>query len=152
MRKIFTRLSVAIILFLASCQDTKQISDLQDQARRLEAQIQKERQENIELSSYRYSMESQFKRKNQDYVKCLEDGKENFESLSKKYSELGSDYDKLQVAFKSLNKANDAHKEMSVRVVVELEERIKKIERLKSRGAKKSKYSYRRVKRKKRRT
>ena len=152
MRKIFTCLSVAIILFLASCQDTKQISDLQDQARRLEAQIQKERQENIELSSYRYSMESQFKRKNQDYVKCLEDGKENFESLSKKYSELGSDYDKLQVAFKSLNKANDAHKEMSVRVVVELEERIKKIERLKSRGAKKSKYSYRRVKRKKRRT
>jgi chromosome segregation ATPase len=127
MRNIFTLLSVALLACLTSCQDTKQITDLQDQARRLEAQVQKERQENAELSSYRFSMESQFKRKNEDYVKCQEDGKENFESLSKKYGELGSDYEKLQAAYKSLNEANDASREMSARVIVDLEERIKQI-------------------------
>jgi septation ring formation regulator EzrA len=127
MRKISTLLSVALFACLTSCQDSKQIADLQDQARRLEAQVQKERQENAELSSYRFSMESQFKRKNEDYVKCQEDGKDNFESLSKKYGELGSDYDKLQAAYKSLNEANDASREMSARVIVDLEERIKQI-------------------------
>jgi septation ring formation regulator EzrA len=127
MKKISTLLSVALLMFLTSCQDAKQITDLQDQARRLEAQVQKERQENAELSSYRFSMESQFKRKNEDYVKCQEDGKENFESLSKKYGELGSDYEKLQAAYKSLNEANDASREMSARVIVDLEERIKQI-------------------------
>ena len=127
MKKISTLLSIALLACLTSCQDTKQITDLQDQARRLEAQVQKERQENSELSSYRFSMESQFKRKNEDYVKCQEDGKENFESLSKKYGELGSDYEKLQAAYKSLNEANDASKEMSARVIVDLEERIKQI-------------------------
>jgi DNA repair exonuclease SbcCD ATPase subunit len=127
MKKISTLLSVALFAGLTSCTDTKQITDLQDQARRLEAQVQKERQENAELSSYRFSMESQFKRKNEDYVKCQEDGKDNFESLSKKYGELGSDYDKLQAAYKSLNEANDASREMSARVIVDLEERIKQI-------------------------
>jgi chromosome segregation ATPase len=127
MKKISTLLSVALFAGLTSCTDTKQITDLQDQARRLEAQVQKERQENAELSSYRFSMESQFKRKNEDYVKCQEDGKENFESLSKKYGELGSDYEKLQAAYKSLNEANDASREMSARVIVDLEERIKQI-------------------------
>lgn len=127
MRKISTLLSVALLVFLTSCTDTKRITELQDQARRLEAQVQKERQENTELSSYRFSMESQFKRKNEDYVKCQEDGKDNFESLSKKYGELGSDYEKLQAAYKSLNEANDASREISARVIVDLEERIKKI-------------------------
>lgn len=129
MKKISTLLSVALLtsLSMSSCTDTKQITDLQDQARRLEAQVQKERQENAELSSYRFSMESQFKRKNEDYVKCQEEGKDNFESLSKKYGELGADYEKLQAAYQSLNEANDANREMSARVIVDLEERIKQI-------------------------
>ncbi|MES2518644.1 MAG: hypothetical protein V4585_11090 [Bacteroidota bacterium] len=127
MNKISTLFSVALIAFLSSCTDTKQITDLQDQARRLENQVQKERQENAELSSYRFSMESQFKRKNEDYVKCQEEGKESFESLSQKYGELGSDYEKLQAAYKSLNEANDANREMSARVIVDLEERIKQM-------------------------
>jgi septation ring formation regulator EzrA len=150
MRKISTLLSITIFVFLTSCQDTKQITDLQDQARRLEAQVQKERQENAELSSYRFSMESQFKRKNEDYVKCQEDGKDNFESLSKKYGELGSDYDKLQAAYKSLNEANDASREMSARVIVDLEERIKQI-RSSDAVASNSNSPAPRVKRKKRR-
>lgn len=150
MKNISTLLSVTLFVCLTSCQDTKQITDLQDQARRLEAQIQKERQENSELSSYRFSMESQFKRKNEDYVKCQEDSKENFESLSEKYGELGSDYDKLQVAYKSLNEANDASREMSARVIVDLEERIKQIKSAELAAANNSNSPAPRVKRKKR--
>jgi len=151
MKNISTLLSVALFVCLTSCQDSKQITDLQDQARRLESQVQKERQENSELSSYRFSMESQFKRKNEDYVKCQEDGKDNFESLIKKYGELGSDYDKLQVAYKSLNEANDASREMSARVIVDLEERIKQIKSAEWAAAKTSNSPAPRVKRKKRR-
>ena len=125
--KVATLLSFALLFFLSSCTDTKQITDLQEQARRLEAQVTKERQENSELSSYRFSMESQFKRKNEDYVKCQEDGKMSFESLGARYVELGSDYEKLQAAYKSLNEANDANREMSARVIVDLEERIKQM-------------------------
>jgi len=150
MKNISTLLSVTLFVCLTSCQDTKQITDLQDQARRLENQVQKERQENSELSSYRFSMESQFKRKNEDYVKCQEDGKENFESLSQKYGELGSDYEKLQAAYKSLNEANDASREMSARVIVDLEERIKQIKSAELAVANNSKSPASRVKRKKR--
>ncbi len=150
MKNISTLLSVTLFVCLTSCQDTKQITDLQDQARRLENQVQKERQENSELSSYRFSMESQFKRKNEDYVKCQEDSKENFESLSEKYGELGSDYDKLQVAYKSLNEANDASREMSARVIVDLEERIKQIESTEWAASNNSNSPVPRVKRKKR--
>ena len=149
MKKIYLLLFVSLIAGLTSCKDTKQITDLQDKARRLEGQVQKERQENAELSSYRFSMESQFKRKNEDYVKCQEDGKDNFESLSKKYGELGSDYDKLQAAYKSLNEANDASTQMSARVIVDLEERIKQIKS--SEVSSTSPTPNHRVKRKKRR-
>ena len=154
MKKIYLLLLVTLCagLGLTSCKDTKQISDLQDQARRLENQVQKERQENAELSSYRFSMESQFKRKNEDYVKCQEDGKDNFESLSKKYGELGSDYDKLQSAYKSLSEANDASKQMSARVIVDLEERIKQIKSVEVSEARSTPNSpNHRIKRKKRR-
>ena len=127
MKKSLLIIASAVSMTLSGCKDTKKVTEIQDQIRRLESQVLKERQENAELSSYRFSMESQFKRKNEDYVKCQEDGKDNFESLSKKYGELGSDYDKLQSAYKSLNEANDASTQMSARVIVDLEERIKQI-------------------------
>lgn len=126
-KKLSVFSTFALLIFSSSCSDTKQITDLQDQARRLEIQIAKERQENAELSSYRFNMESQFKRKNEDYVKCQEEGKDNFESLSKRYGELNSDYNKLEAAYKSLNEANGASREMSARVIVDLEERIKQM-------------------------
>lgn len=151
MKKIYLFLLVTLLAGMTSCTDTKQISDLHDQARRLEVQVQKERQENAELSSYRFSMESQFKRKNEDYVKCQEDGKDNFESLSKKYGELGADYDKLQVAHKSLNEANDASRKTSARVIVDLEEKIKQIKSTEEAVANTSNSSSPRMKRKKRR-
>ena len=71
--------------------------------------------------------------------------------MSEKYGELGSDYDKLQVAYKSLNEANDASREMSARVIVDLEERIKQIKSAELAAANNSNSPAPRVKRKKRR-
>ena len=151
MKKNYIFLLVILLAGMTSCTDTKQIADLHDQARRLEVQIQRERQENTELSSYRFSMESQFKRKNEDYVKCQADGKDDFESLSKKYGELGVDYEKLQVAHKSLNEASNANKEISARVIMDLEERIKQIKGSKGVVVGTSNSHNPRIKRKKRR-
>ena len=118
---------------MSSCTDTKKITELQDQTRRLESQVLKERQENAELSSFRFSLESQFKKKSEDYVKCQEDSKETFESLSIKYNRLLDDYNKLQASYKSLNETYEASKENSARVIAELEERMRQIRASKSR-------------------
>lgn len=133
MKKEITIVIAALGISLSSCTDTKKITELQDQVRRLESQVLKERQENAELSSFRFSLESQFKKKSEDYVKCQEDSKETFESLSIKYNRLLDDYNKLQASYKSLNETYEASKENSARVIAELEERMRQIRTTKSR-------------------
>jgi outer membrane murein-binding lipoprotein Lpp len=133
MRKQFTIIALALGVSMSSCTDTKKITELQDQVRRLESQVLKERQENAELSSFRFSLESQFKKKSEDYVKCQEDSKETFETLSIKYNRLLDDYNKLQASYKSLNETYEASKENSARVIAELEERMRQIRATKSR-------------------
>ena len=133
MKKQFTIIIAALAVSMSSCTDTKKITELQDQVRRLESQVLKERQENAELSSFRFSLESQFKKKSEDYVKCQEDSKETFESLSIKYNRLLDDYNKLQASYKSLNETYEASKENSARVIAELEERMRQIRASKSR-------------------
>jgi outer membrane murein-binding lipoprotein Lpp len=133
MKKEITIIIAALGISLSSCTDTKKITELQDQVRRLESQVLKERQENAELSSFRFSLESQFKKKSEDYVKCQEDSKETFESLSIKYNRLLDDYNKLQASYKSLNETYEASKENSARVIAELEERMRQIRTTKSR-------------------
>jgi outer membrane murein-binding lipoprotein Lpp len=133
MKKQFTIIIAALAVSMSSCTDTKKITELQDQVRRLESQVLKERQENAELSSFRFSLESQFKKKSEDYVKCQEDSKETFETLSIKYNRLLDDYNKLQASYKSLNETYEASKENSARVIAELEERMRQIRSSKSR-------------------
>jgi DNA anti-recombination protein RmuC len=133
MKKQFTIIIAALAVSMSSCTDTKKITELQDQVRRLESQVLKERQENAELSSFRFSLESQFKKKSEDYVKCQEDSKETFETLSIKYNRLLDDYNKLQASYKSLNETYEASKENSARVIAELEERMRQIRASKSR-------------------
>jgi outer membrane murein-binding lipoprotein Lpp len=133
MKKQFTIIVAALAVSMSSCTDTKKITELQDQVRRLESQVLKERQENAELSSFRFSLESQFKKKSEDYVKCQEDSKETFETLSIKYNRLLDDYNKLQASYKSLNETYEASKENSARVIAELEERMRQIRASKSR-------------------
>lgn len=133
MKKQITIIIAALAVSMSSCTDTKKITELQDQVRRLESQVLKERQENAELSSFRFSLESQFKKKSEDYVKCQEDSKETFESLSIKYNRLLDDYNKLQASYKSLNETYEASKENSARVIAELEERMRQIRSSRSR-------------------
>lgn len=133
MKKQFIIIIAALGVSMSSCTDTKKITEIQDQVRRLESQVLKERQENAELSSFRFSLESQFKKKSEDYVKCQEDSKETFESLSIKYNRLLDDYNKLQASYKSLNETYEASKENSARVIAELEERMRQIRSTKSR-------------------
>lgn len=119
-------LFVALLAFLlSSCTDSKKIAEYQDQVRRLESQILKERQENAELSSFRFSLESQFKKKNEDYMKCQEDSKDTFETLTIKYNRLLDDYNKIQASYKSLNETYELNKENSSKVIAELEERVR---------------------------
>jgi chromosome segregation ATPase len=127
MKKSLLIIASAVSITLSGCTDTKKVTEIQDQVRRLESQVLKERQENAELSSFRFSLESQFKKKSEDYVKCQEDSKETFESLSIKYNRLLDDYNKLQASYKSLNETYEASKENSTRVIAELEERMRQI-------------------------
>ena len=127
MKKSLLIIASAASMILLGCKDTKKVIEIQDQIRRLESQVLKERQENAELSSFRFSLESQFKKKSDDYVKCQEDSKETFESLSIKYNRLLDDYNKLQASYKSLNETYEVNKENSTRVIAELEERMKQI-------------------------
>lgn len=127
MKKSVLIIAAAISITMSGCTDTKKITELQDQIRRLESQVLKERQENAELSSFRFSLESQFKKKSEDYVRCQEDSKDTFESLSQKYNRLLDDYNKLQASYKSLNETYEGSKENSARVITELEERMRQI-------------------------
>jgi len=132
MKKSLLILASAFSIILSGCIDTKKVTEIQDQVRRLESQVLRERQENAELSSFRFSLESQFKKKSEDYVKCQEDSKDTFESLSIKYNLLLDDYNKLQLSYKSLNETYEVSKENSTRVITELEERMRQIRTSKS--------------------
>jgi chromosome segregation ATPase len=132
MKKSLLIVASAVSITMLGCTDTKKVTEVQDQVRRLETQVLKERQENADLSSFRFSLESQFKKKSDDYVKCQEDNKETFESLSVKYNRLLDDYNKLQSSYKSLNETYEASRENSTRVIAELEERMRQIRTVKS--------------------
>jgi len=132
MKKSLLIIVSVVSITLSSCTDTKKVTEIQDQIRRLESQVLKERQENAELSSFRFSLESQFKKKSEDYVKCQEDSKETFESLSIKYNQLLDDYNKLQSSYKLLNETYEVSKENSTRVIAELEERMRQLRSAKS--------------------
>ncbi len=118
-------LAALAVAALTSCTDTKKVAEYQEQVRRLESQILKERQENAELSSFRFSLESQFKKKSEDYMKCQEDSKETFETLTIKYNRLLDDYNKVQASYRTLNETYESNKENSAKVIADLEERVR---------------------------
>ena len=125
MKKNLYIILATIAISTSACTETKKIAELQDQIRRQESQILKERQENAESSSLRFSLESQYKKKNEDYIKCQQDSKETFEAISNKYNRLLDDYTKLQTSYKSLNEAYETSKENASSVIMELEERTR---------------------------
>ena len=132
MKKSLSISVLAIFTTLSSCTDTKKVTELQDQVRRLESQVLKERQENAELSGFRFSLENQLKKKSEDYIKCQEKSSDTFESLSIKYNRLLDEYNKLQSMYKSLNETYEINKQSSTRVIAELEEKMRQVRTAKS--------------------
>ncbi len=122
---ILTILFVGIISSFTSCVPKQQIIDLQDQNRRLQEQISKERDENAQLASYRFSLENQFRDKAKQYDDCKEDNKDNLETMTKKYDQLLTDYKKIEMSYKSLNGLLDQTKESDARIIADLEEKLR---------------------------
>ncbi len=116
-----------MVVFMTGCVDTKRVTELSDQIKRLESQVLKERQDNAELSTFRFSLESQFKQKSDQYVKCSEDNKETIETLGEKYNNLVQDFNKIQSSYKQLNSTFESSKENSTRQINELEEKLRLI-------------------------
>jgi hypothetical protein len=136
MKKSLFIITSVFSVFITGCTDIKKVTEVQDQIFRLESQVLKERRENSELSSFRFSLESQYKKKSEDYLRCQEDSKESFVSLSTKYNQLLADYNKLQSAYKTVNDTFEASKENTSKVVSRLEDRMRQI-----RTAKRKTYS-----------
>ncbi len=118
---------VVSVVALNGCISSQKYNDLADQNRRLESQLVKERQENADLNSFRFSLESQFKQKSEQYVRCQEDQKETVESLTIKYNQVAQDYEKLVLSYKKLNETYEASKESNSRVIQELEEKTRQL-------------------------
>jgi uncharacterized membrane-anchored protein YhcB (DUF1043 family) len=116
---------LAIVALISSCVPKQQVVDLQDQNRRLQEQIAKERDENAQLASYRFSLENQFRDKAKQYDDCKEDNKDNLETMTKKYDQLLTDYKKIEMSYKQLNVLLDQNKENDAKVIADLEERLR---------------------------
>ncbi len=127
MKKNYFLAALFMVVFMTGCVDTKRVTELSDQIKRLESQVLKERQDNAELSTFRFSLESQFKQKSDQYVKCSEDNKETIETLGDKYNNLVNDFNKIQASYKQLNNTFESSKENSSRQINELEEKLRMI-------------------------
>jgi uncharacterized protein YbcI len=126
MNKSIKFLSLAALpLMFTQCTEPKQISALQNQVAQLENTLKKEREENVELSSFRFSLESQFKKKTEDYTKCQEDGKETMESLTERYNRLLTDYNQLTASYETIEKANLENIEITKSRISTLEQQYK---------------------------
>jgi hypothetical protein len=125
-RTITFALSVlGITLILSSCVSNTKYADLMDQNRRLQEQIAKERDENAQLASFRFSLENQFREKSKQYEDCKEDNKENIEAMAKKYDQILNDYKKLEASYKELNVLLQGTKESDARIIEDLNERLR---------------------------
>ncbi len=123
---ILSIFSCAVALSLLGCNaGGTQIKEMEDQVKRLESQIQKERQDNAELSSFRFTLESQYRQKAEAYNKCQEDSKETLESLRLKYNNLVDDFSKMQVSYKSVNETFTQTKKANSALINSLEEKIR---------------------------
>ncbi len=117
--------AAAVIVALTQCTESKQLVAMRQQINQLENTLKKEREENVELSSFRFSLESQFKKKADDYVKCQEDGKETLESLTERYNRLLTDYNQLTASVETLEKANAESAERAKARINQLEKSYK---------------------------
>lgn len=126
MKKVFISSIVALGLLttLGSCVSNQKFDEVAEQNRRLQEQLAKERDENAQLASFRFSLENQFREKSKQYDDCKEDNKESVETMSKKYDQLLTDYKKLEASYKQINVLIDQTKESDARIIADLESKL----------------------------
>jgi uncharacterized protein YhaN len=122
-------LSASILLLsiacLTSCVTTQKYDQALETNKRLQDALAKERDENAQLSSFRISLENQFREKNKQYEDCQETSKETMESLTARYNSLQLDYQKATESFKQLNGMYDQSKKNDGLLIADLERRLK---------------------------
>lgn len=110
---------------LSGCVSTKEHEQVVDSYKRLQESLSKEREDNAQLSSFRFSLETQFREKSKQYEECQEDSKETVQSMTKRYNELQVEYQKLSESYKQLNLLYDQTRQNDGRIIADLEQRLK---------------------------
>lgn len=122
-------LSASIFLLsiacLTGCVTTQKYEQALETNKRLQEALAKERDENAQLSSFRISLENQFREKNKQYEECQETSKETVESLTARYNAIQIDYQKATESFKQLNTMYDQTKKNDGLLIADLEQRLR---------------------------
>jgi hypothetical protein len=100
------KIKLIIITFifatLSSCTSSKQVVELQNKVRQLEKELSKQKHENLELSSFRTSLDEQLKKYPSAYVKVCQTDEIVLDSVVLKYNRLFQNYNQLQSLCKTL--------------------------------------------------
>ncbi len=99
-----------ILTTLWSCSSSKQVVELQNKVRELEKELSKQKDENIELSSFRISLDEQLKKYPSAYVRVCQTDEIILDSVVLKYNRLFQNYNQLQSSYKSLKENSEIDK------------------------------------------
>jgi hypothetical protein len=113
-----------IIITLWNCTPSKQVIKLQSQIRTLEKELAKQQDENKELSSFRVSLEKQFKDP-QIYVKVCQFNETPLDSLRLKNKEILQENQQLKSDYVSSKNNCEADKMNLEKVISELKNKHK---------------------------
>lgn len=126
MKQFFRHTCLLLIVFaVTSCVSTQKYDDIVEQNHKLQSQLEKERDENAQLSSFRFSLENQFREKAKQYQECQETSKETVESMAARYNQLNADYQKLTDSYKKLNELYEQTRQNDALLIADLEKRLR---------------------------
>lgn len=109
------KLKLFIFLFILTalwnCTSSKHIKELQNQVQILEKELFKQKNENVELSSFMASLREQATKPYQSYIKiCQTNDTATAEVLVSKYNQLLQNYNRLQFYYNTLKEKSEIDK------------------------------------------
>ena len=109
--KLKSFIFLVILMTLWSCSSSKRIIELQNQVQNLEKLLSKQKNENVELSSFMTSLREQAIKPHQSYIKiCQTKDTATAEILVSKYNELLQNYNRLEFYYNSLREKSEINK------------------------------------------
>lgn len=125
MKQLYRQFFFVVLVFsMSGCISTQKYDDVIEQNRKLQSQLEKERDENAQLSSFRFSLENQFREKAKQYQECQETSKETVESMAAKYNQLTVEYQKITDSYKQLNDLYEQTRKNDGLLIADLERRL----------------------------